>query len=274
MFLFFPKFRHFLLLLLLPAAVACTKKEPDPQPTPGPTATGSVDGTISPVGSLSSISLSASGNSSVLQNIQPDVMGYFKFPFVADGTYNVSFQVNSYTNNVAPAPRTVTVTNGGRASLGTIVVNSTAPTSFALRGSVSWNVGGTIYTSTTIGGTATLTNGVVTSLQTLATAQSGTQANIVGLNMPYFDGPKLYRLENVMNSPWATYLRTSGGVPNGSFTTEYYNGLQGTVTVTAADANARTVNGTFGYTAYDRNGSVNQCTDRVTVSNGSFSLSY
>ena len=270
----FPRLRHFLLLLLLPAAIACTKKEPDPQPMPGPSATGSVDGTISPVGSVDVIRLNQPGISSSLQAIQPDVLGYFKFPFLADGTYNVSFQTSSASGFVAPAPRTITVTNGGLASLGTILVNTTAPTSFALRGSVSWNVGGGTYTSTTIGGRATLTNGVVTDLWVLATSQSGNLANIVGLNIPYFGGTGLYRLENVTLGPWATYLRTSGGVPNGSFTTENYSGIQGTITVTGADATARSLTGTFGYTAYDRNGSVNQGTDRITVSNGSFTLSY
>ncbi|MBF9140038.1 hypothetical protein [Hymenobacter properus] len=72
----------------------------------------------------------------------------------------------------------------------------------------------------------------------------------------------------------ATYVRSSGGIPYGSYGTSGYAGLLGTVTVTAVNTTARTITGTFGFTAYDPRGSAILGTDRVDISNGAFNLSY
>lgn len=256
-------------LPLLTATVSCTKKAEDP--TPPVIATGTVDGTIAPVGSINFAVLTLPGATNGIL-AAPDVQGYFKFDNVAAGTYNLSFQEKS--GYIAPGPRIITVAAGGTTSIGSITVNQSGPSSVALRGTATWSRDNTNYTSTTIGGTVTLNNGTPSSFNLLATAQAGSAAEIVGLNLPSFSGVALYRLENVQFSGNATYVRTSGGIPFGSFRTSGYAGLLGTVTVTTVNTTARTIVGTFGFTAYDPQGSAPLVTDRVNVSNGTFSLSY
>ncbi|MCI1187430.1 hypothetical protein MON38_08355 [Hymenobacter sp. DH14] len=256
-------------LPLFATTVSCSKKQDDP--TPPAIAVGTVDGTITPVGSINYAQLTLPGETNGVL-AAPDVQGYFKFSNVAAGNYNLSFQAAS--GYIAPSPRTITVAAGSTTSVGSITVNQSGPSSVALHGTATWMRDNTAYTSTTIGGTVTLTNGTPSSFNLLATAQNGGAAEIVGLNIPYFSGTGLYRLENVQFSGNATYVRTSGGIPFGSFRTSGYSGLLGTVTVATVNTTARTITGTFGYTAYDPQGSAASGTDRVYVSNGTFSLSY
>ena len=251
-------------------AVACTKTTDDPAPPPE-APTGTVEGSVTPVGSISAVDLTEPGATSGLAT-QVDVTGFFRFSRVPVGTYTLSFREMSGYNR--PSPRTLTVVANATTSAGTTTVNSSGPSTVQARGSLTWQVAGTTYTSAVTSGTATLYNGVPGSLSVQATAQNGSTADILGLNLPNYGGPGLYRFENVMGSGHATYLRTVGGVPTGSFTTSGYVGIQGTATVTAADPMARTLSGTFGFTAYDRNGSASQGTDRISATNGTFALSY
>jgi len=256
-------------LPLFTATVSCTKKQDDP--TPPAIATGTVDGTITPVGSINYAVLTLPGaTNGVLA--APDVQGYFKFSNVAAGSYNLSFQEAS--GYIAPSARTITVAGGGTTSVGSITVSPSGPSSATLRGTATWTRDNSNYTSTTIGGSVTLTNGTPSSFNLLATAQNGNAAEIMGLNLPYFNGVGTYRLENVQFSGNATYVRTSGGIPFGSFRTSGYSGLLGTVTVTTVNTTARTIAGTFGYTAYDPQGSASSGTDRVNIANGTFALNY
>lgn len=254
---------------LLTTTVSCSKKQDDP--TPPAISSGTVDGTITPVGSINFAVLTLPGATNGTLTA-PDVQGYFKFSNVEAGTYNLSFREAS--GYIAPSPRTITVAAGGTTSLGSIAVSSSGPSSLALRGTATWSRGGTTYTSTTIGGTFGLLNGAPSSFNLLATSQSGTNAEILGLALPTFAGTGLYLLERSTNNGYATYVRTAGGIPVGSFGTLNYNGTLGTITITAFNPTARTITGTFGFTAYDPRGSVQLGTDRVDVSNGTFSLSY
>ncbi|MBF9140039.1 carboxypeptidase regulatory-like domain-containing protein [Hymenobacter properus] len=145
--------------------------------------TGAVEGTVTPVNSIYLVVLTTPGSTNGPATT-PDVNGYFKFNNVAAGTYNVSFRENS--GYVQPSPRTVTVTTGATASVGTITVSPTGPTSASLRGTVSWSRSGTNYNSSTVGGSVSLTNGAPSSFSLLATSQNGNIAEIMGLNLPYF----------------------------------------------------------------------------------------
>jgi hypothetical protein len=257
-------------LPLLTVPVSCTKKADDPTP-PAAVTTGTVDGSVAPVGSINYAVLTLPGATNGLL-AAPDVQGYFKFSNVEAGNYNLSFHEAS--GYVAPSPRTITVTAGGTTSLGSITVGQAAPSSATLRGTATWTRDNAGYTSTTIGGSVSLTNGVPSSFNLLATAQSGSAAEIVGLSLPYFGAAGLYRIEYTTTGGSATYVRTSGGIPFGSFRTSGYTGLLGTVTVTSVNTTARTIVGTFGFTAYDPQGSPPLGTDRVYVSNGTFNVSY
>ena len=256
-------------LPLFMATISCSKKTDDP--TPPAVAMGTVDGTITPVGSINQVVLTLPGATTGPATI-PDVQGYFKFSNVEAGTYNVSFREAS--GYIAPSPSSITVAAGGTASVGSITVNPSGPSSSALRGTATWSRGGTAYTSTTIGGTFTLLNGNPSSFNLLATSQSGSNAEILGLALPYFGGANLYLLEKNTANGFATYVRTAGGIPQGTFGTSGYNGTLGTITVTTFNATARTMTGTFGFTAFDSRGSVALGTDRVDITNGTFSLSY
>lgn len=258
-------------VLLFLSAVGCsTEKKEDPAP-PAPAPTGVVEGTISPANALNAIYLTPAGSQSGLAT-GPDATGYFLFKDVPAGRYNLSFAQGA--DYMQPAPRPLEVVAGSTFSAGTIAVASKGPASYPLRGTVSWKANATSQVATTVSGSLNTLAGVATSVNILATAQSGSAAGIVGLTLPYFGGVGLYRLENVTTSGFATYLTTSGGVPTGSFTTSGYLGVQGTITITTSDATARTLAGTFGYTAYDPAGSAALGTNRVVISEGSFTLSY
>lgn len=228
-------------------------------------AAGSVDGTVSPAGSVDFVQLTAPGSTQG-PTVQPDIMGYFRFPNVSPGTYNVSFRA-VYPTYLTPAPRIATVVGSATASLGTIVVNPAGTVSAPLRGSVHWQADGLAYVSTNLTGNVFLDNGSPTGFSFTATSLTGTTANILSL---YGGGtnPGLYLIGNSVNS--ATYLRTYNGVPGPTYETRFRNGNVGTITVTAFDATARTVSGTFGFTAYEPPLSMGA----VTVSGGSFTLAY
>ncbi|GAA4358022.1 hypothetical protein GCM10023185_23190 [Hymenobacter saemangeumensis] len=225
---------------------------------------GSVEGSCSPANGLRAIVLSEPGTQGG-PIVYPDVNGYFRFPNVAPGTYNVSFDANSGFQQ--PAPRTITV-SGGTSSLGVIAVTPTGPTSRPLSGTVRWTTNGTGYSSTSLTGNMFLNNGAPSSFSLSATSLNGTVADLLGLSSGC-TAPGVYYLSTTTSNT-GTYLRTYGGVPGPSYETRNRNGTNGTVTITAIDATARTLSGTFGFVAYEPP----LATGSVTVSNGSFTLSY
>ncbi|WP_201987262.1 carboxypeptidase regulatory-like domain-containing protein [Hymenobacter rubidus] len=227
---------------------------------------GAVEGTISPANSLSSIQLTAAGTQNG-PTVQPDVTGYFRFSNVVPGTYNVSFSPTS--GFLQPAPRTVTVTAKATASLGVVTVTPSGTTTATLRGSLRWTEGSTTYTSTSLSGTMSLSNGIPQYLSLSANALNGTAADVLGL-YSYCGRAGVYLMDNQVGGASATYLRTVGGVPTGSYETRYQASPAGSVTITAVDPAARTVSGSFGFTAAE----APLRTGRITISNGSFSLSY
>ena len=227
---------------------------------------GRVDGTVNPANSLRYIQLTPPGS----QNgpmVQPDVNGYFVFNNVAPGTYNVSFDPASGFLSVPP--RTVTVTARNTTSMGTINVNPAGTNSATLRGTVRWTEGGTTYTSNSATGSISLNNGAPDTFSLSASSQAGNVSDVLGL-YAYAGRTGTYLMDNQVYSPSATYLRTAGGVPLNSYETRYQNSPAGSVTITAVDPVARTVSGTFGFTAAE----APLRTGRITITNGSFTLSY
>ena len=128
-----------------------------------------------------------------------------------------------------------------------------------LRGTVSWETGGTTYAATTLSDSL----GAIT-----ATAQTGGRADILLLNLPGLNGVGTYRLES--QSTNGQYVISNGGVPAASYSIAVTGGLNGTVTVTSYDAATQTMTGTFGFVATNRVYTYST----ITVSNGRFSLSY
>ena len=262
------------LLLVLATAAACTKKDPDPAQTPNPPAapTGELRGAVSPAGSIRTVRLGLVG-SPIAEGAYPDAAGNFRFGPRPVGDYVLSFEAES--GFVAPPPRTLAVAANAVTDAGTVAVRpNNARTDLPLQGTVTWTTNGNNnYATADVGGTIALVNGQPASFNLVATAPAGTTRFVVGLmvNLAAASTTGLYRLENATGNT-GTYLVTNGGIPQGAYSTAGRGGLPGTVTVTAYDAAARTLSGTFGYTAYDP--ALPVCCNAVPVSNGSFSLRY
>ena len=236
-------------------AVSCTKTPADPAPvTPPAPTTGSLTGTVSPAGSISTVTATSAGG--LTFPVAPDGSGGFRFEALVPGVYTLSFAPAA--GFAAPASRSLTVVAGATAAAGTVAVS---PYVAVLRGTVSWETGGQTYTASSLSGSlATIT----------ATAQTGNQADILTLNLPGLNGVGTYRLENQNQQNNASYIISNGGVPAASYSTAVVGGLNGTVTVTSYDAAARTMSGTFGFVATNRVYTY----ATLTVSNGRFNLSY
>jgi hypothetical protein len=250
--------------LLCLSLISCKKTE---APVVKPVTTGTLDGTIVPVGTISLVELTYPGTINGL-GATPDVQGYFNFSNVEAGTYNVSFKPKFGYD--APAPQTVVVTATKNTSLGTITVRTTPPTSGnqALNGTLTWQVDGVARTGAVASGNISFLNGLVSGLDIIGTFQNGSDVDKMELIVPSYRTPALYNLDYTTTGNYATYLRTSGGVPTASYGTKYV-GIKGTVTVTAHNLTTHTISGTFGYIGYMTN-----TIYQSTISNGTFTLSY
>jgi len=255
--------------LLLFSALSCKKKEETVVPED---LRGSLDATFSPAGSMSSVSLSLQGSSNNVAYGSPDATGYMKINGIEPGNYVVIFSPNSNYN--APSPRNITITTKANTALGTIQVDkANTNVSYPLQGSASWTStitatgATTTATNTASTGSVVFYNGTPTFLTLIATYQNGTAAETVQIGTPYA-GVAQYTLGAVTGAGLGSYLRTAGGATTNSYSTAV-SGPQGTLTVTAHDLTKRTITGTFGFNGYD-----SRNVKSVTVTNGTFSVSY
>ena len=251
--------RSWLLLALLSlptltATFSCTKKADDPGPT-----TGGLAGTVSPADALTGVTATDGGGLTFVARPAAGT-GAFALADLKPGTYALSFAPAS--GYAAPAPRNITVVAGQTAAAGTVVV----PGDGTPRGTLTWTVNGTTYTATAFSGT--ISN---QTLDLTATATAGTTRDQLSLNVPGFQGGSgTYQLGFFgPGVPGASYSRTVGGIPTLEYST-YNTGSTGTVAVTAFDANARTLSGTFGFVGQGYNATVGS----MAVSNGTFNLRY
>jgi hypothetical protein len=237
---------------------------------------GTMDVTFSPAGSIRAVSLSPQGNSNSVASSTPDATGYLKIDRLPAGNYVVTF--DPPYGYGAPTPRPITIAAKANTALGTIQVDKAdTKVPYLLRGNVGWTseVFPTIVTpgSTTTAvnapsaGNVTFYNGALSTLTIQATYQSGTLAETVTMTTNYA-GVGQYALGNTTGAGFGNYLQTAGGAPINSFDTSA-SGVQGTLTITAHDLAKRTITGTFGFNGYSNRG-----VRGLTVSNGSFALSY
>lgn len=255
--------------LLAFSALSCKKKEESVVPED---VSGSLDATFSPASSISIVSLSEQGNSNSVASGVPDATGYMKITRLQPGNYVAKFSTTSDYN--APSPRNITITAKTNTALGTIQVdkaNTSVP--YTSQGTAGWtstitaNGATTTATNAATTGNITFYNGAPTSLSLTAIYQSGTTAETVQLYTPYA-GVGQYTLGAVTGAGLGSYLRTVGGATTNSYSTAA-GGPQGTLTVTAHDLTKRTITGTFGFNGYD-----SRYVKSVTVTNGTFSVSY
>lgn len=234
-------------LLLFVGLTSCFKKDEAPKPT-----TGGISGTVSPVGSLLTVVATDEGG-----------LTFQATPSAADGSFAFSdLKAGKYTLSGTPAvgyyqpgDRQLTVQGGETVNAGTIIVSSDGS---VRSGTVSWTVGGVTYTSATPNGRIDQSNGLF-SLRT--TGSGGAIVGQLEWHMGQtFSGVGTYTLGN---TPYisATYSRSDNS------TTSTYQSTSGTIRVTAYDAAAGTMTGTFALTLVNNTGSVN-------LTNGTFSLRF
>lgn len=257
---------HFGLVLLLagslPVATTLSSCSSDKKEDPKPT-TGSLVGTISPAGSISTVTATDAGGLTFLAT--PDATtGAFSITDLKPGQYKLFFTTTPGYAQLGE--RSITVVAGEKAAAGTIVAESDG----SLRsGTLTWTTGGTTYTSSTVTGNINDVGGAGTSLSITATANNGSRSDEISIFIGGFNlGIGTYQLGGGVYQN-ASYLRTNGGV-----LIEQYGGqnsASGTFTATTYDAATKTLTGTFGFTAADtRTSSGNS----ITVSNGTFTLRF
>lgn len=245
-----------LLALVLPLSFqACSTKE---TPAPAPT-TGSIEGVISPAGAVTTVTATTAGG--LTFPAAPNAStGAFVIAALVPGPYSLSFTPAS--RYAAPAARTVAVLAGQVAAAGTVAVQGDGTP----RGTMSWTVNGTTYSTTTLTGLVNNTN-----FDLSASASSGTPTDVVGLymgNNSFGGSPGTYGLGS---SPYigAGYVRSVGGIPTLQYTTQNGSGT-GSIVVSSFDRNARTLSGTFGFVAPGYNSTMGS----AAVTNGTFSVSF
>jgi Polysaccharide lyase family 4, domain II len=266
-------FRSGLLLALLSlpvltATVSCSKKEATPAPV---ATTGSVEGTVSPVGALTTVT-ATNGNGITFLATPNASTGAFAFANLAPGRYNLTFTPTGGFG--IPVPRAVDVVAGQTAAAGTVLVQGDGTP----RGTISWAVdGGAIISTATLAGVVR-PQGSATEIT--ATASSGTVQHQVRFYFSdYISGLGTYDL--FVNGPGSSsggYSSTTGGVTVSYGTYLFQTGPttgyagRGTFVVTGYNAAARTMSGTFEFTAINTDNPNNVTT--ATITNGSFNFSY
>lgn len=254
------RLRHFLLLLLLPAAIACTKKGTD-QPAP---TTGSIEGTVSPADGLKSVTATNAGGLTFLAT--PTAAGAFAIDKLVPGTYTLFFDPN--LGYQAPASRSITVAAGAAAAAGVVVVVSDG----SIRsGTASWTVSGQNFS------TAQVTGGISRSTQIgdifSLTASTRNSTGVIDEVKLFVGGidlvPRTYILESSPNSASYTRIGSNGQ----AVVYQIYSGQQGssgygTLTVSSYNAATGTLTGTFAFSAPPTSGSGGS----LAVTNGTFSV--
>ena len=269
----FQPFRSWLLLgllslPLLTATVSCTKKEDTPTPA---ATTGGIEGTISPAGAITTVTATNANGITFLATPNAST-GAFAFAGLAPGRYTLTFSPASGYG--VPAARAIDVVAGQTAPAGTVVVVGDGTP----RGTVAWTVDGTTFTSTALSG-AVRAAGSPTELA--AFVVSGGVRHEVNFYFPNaIPGLGTYTLDGYgpgANS--AGYARTTGSQTVSYGTYLYFINRStavagtGTLTVTAYNATARTLSGTFAFTAINTDGGPTNVL-MTTISNGTFSFSY
>lgn len=246
---------------LITATISCSKSNSDPMPATPTATTGGTEGTVSPAGSVATVTATNAGGVTFLATPNATT-GAFSLANLAAGTYTLSF--TPATGYVAPTNRTITIVAGQTAAAGTVTVASDGTIK---SGTVTWTVGGTTYSTTTVSGLVDPTVNRTFSFSARATTGSVIDELGAGMGTTFSGGTGTFTLGN---SPYqnATYLRTSGGLVTGQYYTNTGN-TAGTFVITSYSAATGTIVGTFGFVANSSNSA-----GSISVTNGTFNLRF
>lgn len=245
----------FFSLLLLAGLTGC--KDKDPKPT-----TGSIGGTVSPVGSVGTVQAIDAGGLTFPATPSP-VDGSFSITDLKPGTYTLRAMPAS--GFYQPGDRQVNVEAGQTTNAGTIIVSSDG--SFK-SGTISWTVGGTTYTVTNPQGSVDQLN---RSFSMSAISTTGTVSDQLQIGLgTIFNGAADY---TIGNSAYATaqYSRSTNGQPTSLYRSNSATN-SGTFRVRTFDSSAGTMSGTFSLTlpAEPSSGT----TGGITITNGTFNIQF
>ncbi|HYE78220.1 MAG TPA: carboxypeptidase-like regulatory domain-containing protein [bacterium] len=249
--------------LLLLAAPACKKDKDDPAPVTPPS-TGSLTGTISPPGSITTVTATSASGETFHATPDPTT-GVFTIPNLPVGTYTVSFTPAS--GFAAPPSQTITINARATASMGSVAAHYPSGT---IRGTMTWKANGVSYTTDRITGSI---------------VGNGQIINVAGviINGPHLDemnvqithhGPGSYLVSD--GDAGFDYLRFSSNVFVSRHRARYQGGGAGNAYIVSYSNTGVpiTITGTFGFTgvSLDANGYSDQ-RPALTVTDGTFNLS-
>lgn len=215
--------RYFYSLLMSVSLVGTTLfsgcgSQSDPAPMPS---TGTVNGIITPPGSINTITATNSVNQSTAV-VTPDTSGAYSFKILAPGTYTLTYKAASGYDS--PMPQAVVVTAGATTMAAAVIVT---------RGSGNWMVDGIPYKGYASARLLSGTNLVLSMADT--TGGTSVEISVNGFNgttssfsLPSFT-PYYYLGYTSGNATWSTYV--VGGV--------------GILTLTSVDASAKRISGDF-----------------------------
>lgn len=235
---------HFLLLsaFVLQLCISCTKKD-DTAPL-APT-TGTLSGVVKPIGSIASITATASGGQ-LLTLIPNAATGAFSLKNLAPDTY--SFNFSATTGFVAPAGQTAAVIAGRNTALDTVrtaldtVRVVQPPLSGVPRGTVTLFIKDTTYTSTSVGGFIPLVGDTFT---LNARFVHGNAEERFDLMKPNFRGMGTHILDLLDGYSEANVIRYRNNRPLVNYRNYHYSQPLSSFQITTYNPATRTIAGTF-----------------------------
>ena len=267
-------FRSLLLCVATAGSLAlgsCSKKEDAAPVTPPAASPGTIDGSISPAGAITTVTATSAGGQATTTTPNAST-GAYSVPGLAAGTYSLSFAPAA--GYAAPAARTgLGVTAGQSTAAGTTVVSRTTS-----GGTFTWTEGGSVKTATvqnhilqvTVPGTYSLILNA-----TVSAGAGGTDRDQITLNVQNIQtaGTYTFGIIGVSQAATALFLRARGSGPDPiwGIGPGIGGGLgSGSITFTSFNPTARTAAGTFSFVGgpVSNTGTVNT----VTVTNGSFNV--
>ncbi|PJJ60614.1 carboxypeptidase-like regulatory domain-containing protein [Hymenobacter chitinivorans] len=235
---------------------ACSKKEDDPAAV---VTTGTVEGTISPSGSVLNVTATTPGGLTFLAAPNATT-GAFSIPNLAPGAYTLSF--GPATGYLPPSSRSITVVAGQTAAAGTVVVPSDGSVK---SGTMSWTTDGVAYSTTVLTGQV---DAAQNTLYIVGEATTNGVRDQLSLSLyQSFRGPETYYLGGLYES--GTLQRATGGIPTATYRTG--GSATGTLKITSYSAATGTMSGTFGFSGVDYNGTA---TRTAAITNGTFTLRF
>ena len=253
-------------LISLGLLTSCSKDSPPPS-TGSINSTGSIEGTLLPVGGVTSVTATAA-DGQAYQAAPDPATGQLRFATLPAGAYTLTFTTILAYRTPSPVAVQVVAGTTTRPAFSTLTRDPT------IRGTFRWTIGNETYTATRVNGEV---SSILVSLSGLASVlgDSHEVAVVIPLRgvdgQPIFRGVGTYELGRGEFYPFGQYTFFRGGM-NQTFSMyrTRYPVATGTVTVTRFDPQAFAIAGTFTFSAE----AATNATGAVNVTQGQFDLTF